>query len=78
MLRKVPARGKEASSRNALRHGLAISIGSDPAFRDEIEKLAVALSGSENLQNVHGIAREAAEAVLDLSRIRKIRATLFE
>jgi hypothetical protein len=70
--------GKEASSRNALRHGLAMSIGSDPAFRDDIEKLAIALSGSEKMQNAHGIAREAAEAMLELSRIRKFRTSLFE
>jgi hypothetical protein len=70
--------GKEASSRNALRHGLAISIGSDPAFRDDIEKLAIALSGSEKTQNLYGIAREAAEATLELSRIRKLRTSLFE
>src|SRR3981081_2708677 len=70
--------GKEASRRNALRHGLAIAVGNDPTFSDGIEKLAKALSGSEQMPNAGGIAREAAEAMLELLRIRKIRASLFE
>ncbi len=32
--------GREASRRNARRHGLAIAIRPDPAFHDDIEKLA--------------------------------------
>jgi hypothetical protein len=31
-----------------------------------------------SLSHVHGIAREAAEVTLELSRIRKLRASLFE
>jgi len=69
--------GREASRRNALRHGLAIAIGSDPAFQDDIEKLARALSRSSGAQKVSEFAREAAEAAFDLSRIRKIRTWLF-
>jgi hypothetical protein len=70
--------GKEASRRNALRHGLAVSVGNDPTFSDGVEKLAKALSGFGKTPNAGGIAREAAEAVLELSRISKIRAHLFE
>jgi hypothetical protein len=69
--------GKEASRHNALRHGLAIAVGNDPTFSDSIEKLAKALSDFGKMPNA-GIAREAAEAVLELSRIRKIRASLLE
>jgi hypothetical protein len=67
--------GREASCRNARRHGLAIAIETDPAFQDDIEKLAKALSLS---QNVDEHARDAARAELDLMRIRKIRTSLFE
>jgi hypothetical protein len=67
--------GREASRRNARRHGLAITIETDPAFQDDIEKLAKALSLS---QNVGEHARDAARAELDLMRIRKIRTSLFE
>jgi hypothetical protein len=70
--------GKEASRRNALRHGLAIAVGNDPTFSDSIEKLAKALSGSKQMPNNDGNAREAAEAMLELSRIGKIRGYLFE
>jgi hypothetical protein len=63
---------------NALRHGLAVAIGTDPAFQDDIAQLAEALSGSIGMQNVSERARKAAEAELDLLRIRKIRAALFE
>jgi hypothetical protein len=70
--------GREASRRNALRHGLAIAIGSDPALHDDIEKLAKLLTSSRGIQKVNEFARAAAEAEYDLLRIRKIRASLFE
>ena len=70
--------GRIASRRNALRHGLAIAIEADPAFQDQIEKLATALALSSGMQNVDERAREAAGAELDLLRIRQIRAWLFK
>jgi hypothetical protein len=57
---------------------LAIDIGTDPAFHDDIEKLAKALSLSSGLHIISDSAREAAKAELDLLRIRQIRASLFE
>jgi hypothetical protein len=68
--------GREASRRNALQHGLAVPIGTAPEFRHDIEKLAKVLSSDR--QDVSECAREAAEAELDLFRIRKIRAGLIE
>src|SRR6187431_3231145 len=70
--------GRAVSRRNAKRHGLAIAIGTDPAFQDEIEKLAKTLSLSCGMQHVDERAREAAEAELDLLRIRKVRAWVLE
>src|SRR5258708_4695340 len=70
--------GREAARRNALRHGLAIAIEADPAFQDQIQKLATALALSSGMQNVDERAREAAGAELDLLRIRQIRAWLFK
>jgi hypothetical protein len=70
--------GREASRHNARRHGLAIAIETDPAFEDEIEKLAKALSLSGGRQTVDENAREAARAEFDLLRIRKVRTWLFE
>src|SRR5258705_3940018 len=66
--------GREASRRNARRHGLAIAIETDPAFHADIEKLAKVLSLSQNVDE----ARDAARAEFDLMRIRKIRTSLFE
>jgi hypothetical protein len=70
--------GRDASRRNALRHGLAIDIGTDPAFHEGIQELANVLSLSDGTQKVGEHAREAAEAQLDLLRIRRTRAWLFE
>jgi hypothetical protein len=69
--------GKQVSRANALRHGLAIDVGTDPAFRENIDKLAKLLLFPNAEQKVGEHAREAAEAELDLARIRKIRAFLF-
>jgi hypothetical protein len=70
--------GREAARRNARRHGLAVAIGGDAAFHEDIEKLARALSLAGGTQEISEHAREAAEAELDLKRIRKVRAFLFE
>ena len=70
--------GRQVSRRNALRHGLAIDIRTDPAYSGDIEQLAKILSHARGRQNVSDNARDAAEAVLDLFRIRKVRAFLFE
>lgn len=69
--------GRQASSRNARRHGLAVAVGSDPAFQAEIEKLARLLSPSSS-QDALGAARQAAEAEFELLRIRTVRAWLFQ
>ena len=70
--------GREAARRNARRHGLAVAVGGDPAFHEDIEKLSKVLSLSRGTQQVSEHAREAAEATLDLVRIRKVRAFLIE
>jgi hypothetical protein len=70
--------GRSVSRHNALRHGLAVSIGNDSALGGDVEDLAKALSSASGLQGISGVAREAAQAQLDLSRIRKIRDCLYE
>jgi hypothetical protein len=69
--------GRATSRQNARRHGLATAIGSDPAFRGDIEVLAGLLSRASGREYIGEFAREAAEAHLDLLRIRKIRAGLY-
>jgi len=70
--------GRRHSRRNALRHGLAVAIGSDPSFHEDIDVLATALMGGRREQNVGEFARQAAEAEMDLLRIRKLRASRFD
>jgi hypothetical protein len=69
--------GQRHSRRNALRHGLAIAIGSDPSFRDDIKGLASTLARGRRGPNVGEFAHQAAEAEIDLLRIRKLRASRF-
>jgi hypothetical protein len=69
--------GQRRSRRNARRHGLAIDVGSDPSFRADIEMLAKVVSSSWEGHDVEELSREGATAEIDLLRIRKIRAALF-
>ena len=66
--------GRLRSSRNALRHGLAIPIGSDPSFSKDIEALATTLASGHNGPLTQEFARQGAEAHLDLARIRQLRS----
>jgi hypothetical protein len=68
--------GRLRSRTNALRHGLAVAIGSQPSYSEDIEALAKALVGDGGSPTE--FARQVAEAELDLLRIRKIRASQFE
>jgi hypothetical protein len=69
--------GRRHSRRNALRHGLAVAIGTDPSFSEDIEGLAAALASGSGEQTVGEFARQAAEAQIDLLRIRRQRASRF-
>ena len=70
------AGGKKRASKNAFKHGLAISISSDPAKSAEIARLAAVLvgegAGLDPIQDDN--ARIAAEANLEISRVRAYRA----
>jgi hypothetical protein len=70
--------GRRRSRANALRHGLAIAIGSEPSLSSEIETLAVTLELARGNQTVGDFARQFAESEIDLLRIRKIRASQFK
>jgi hypothetical protein len=71
-------RGRRHSKGNALRHGLAVAIGSDPSFSEDIEALARLIAGDSILRSIQQFARQAAEAEIDLLRIRKLRAANFQ
>jgi hypothetical protein len=69
--------GKRRSARNALSHGLAVSIGNIAALRGEIETLALSIALANGRQAITESSRQAAEAQLDLLRIRKCRAAIL-
>lgn len=67
--------GKKASSRNALKLGLAIDIATDERFTREIDELAKLIC--QTYPSAHWASfRQIAAAELDLARIRKFRAQL--
>jgi len=68
--------GRRHSRLNALRHGLAAALGSQPSCREDVEALAKVLVGDSS--PLTEFARQAAEAEIDLLRIRNIRASQFQ
>jgi hypothetical protein len=70
------ADGKARSRRNALRHGLSIASRAIPAFEQDVMLLARALSPAG--EDIGDGALIAADAEIDILRIRKYRAALIE
>jgi hypothetical protein len=70
--------GKAASSRNALRHGLAASLLDEPAICGKVETLARAIAGAGANTAQINQARIIAEAQLDLARIRGAKARAMD
>jgi hypothetical protein len=69
--------GKIRTAQNARRHGLSLSVLTDPLLLEDAENLAHALAGEGASAAVLDPARRAAEAQIDLVRIRKARHDLF-
>lgn len=70
--------GKQASARNALRHGLAVPIKYDVAVAPEVERLARVIAGEGSDDTKLEAARRIAEAQFDLMRVRQFRLRLVE
>jgi hypothetical protein len=67
------AAGKTRSARNALRHGLSLSVLSYPMFSAEVEALAREVAGTDATPKIQELARRIAEAQIDLRRVRYAR-----
>ena len=68
------AAGRARSSRNALRHGLSARFSPDPTSEAQVEALIQAIVGSgANAESVE-VAKEIAEAHVELMHIRRLRA----
>jgi hypothetical protein len=72
------AAGKRRASRNALRHGLAVSVLKDFAMSAEVERLAHAIMRQAGALVRLDQARIIAEAELELSRVRATRIALVQ
>jgi hypothetical protein len=66
--------GKARSAQNALRHGLTISVWSEPALAPQAEAIALRIAGSKAEANTLEWARRIAEAQVDLNRVRSLRS----
>jgi hypothetical protein len=69
--------GRSRSSRNALRHRLAVPLAADPHVCDEVKKLAKAIAAAAGLARPGEAAHSFAEAEFDLLRIRKLKSTVL-
>jgi hypothetical protein len=61
--------GRARSARNALRHALSLSVYSDPLASEEVETLPREIAGSGANAEIQDLARQIAEAQIDLRRV---------
>ncbi|PWT90322.1 MAG: hypothetical protein C5B56_05600 [Proteobacteria bacterium] len=71
------ASGKKRASRNAIKHGLNTPI-SGAAVAREIEALARQIAGDPKDRARMALAREAAEAQLELARVQRVGVAFIE
>ncbi len=64
------AKGKARSAQNAFRHGLSLSIYSDPALAPKIDAWAQCIAGEDASPSILAAARRVAEAQMELQRVR--------
>lgn len=65
--------GRRRAARNAFRHGLNLSIYSDPSASAAVEALACQISSADADAESLACARRIAEAELDLLRVCRVR-----
>ncbi len=70
--------GKKRAGRNAYRYGLTVSTLSNTAVAKQVEKLARKLAGKTNSEIILEHARVAAQAAIDLARVRRVKVALIE
>jgi hypothetical protein len=69
--------GKKRASQNAFRHGLTTRL-SGPEFARAVETLARQIAGDSEDKITIERARDAAEAELELARVRRVKVALIE
>ncbi len=71
------AAGKARSARNALAHGLRVTVLSIDRLAPEVETLARKIAGVGANETRRALAVRIAEAQVDLDRIRRLREDLL-
>jgi hypothetical protein len=71
------AHGRARAARNALRHSLSLPVCSNPALSEEVETLAREIAGPGANAETQDLARQVAEAQIDLRRVRYARHKLL-
>jgi len=71
------ANGRARAARNALRHALSLPVCSNPALSEEVETLAREIAGPDANAETQDLARQVAEAQIDLRRVRYARHKLL-
>jgi hypothetical protein len=70
--------GKARASQNARRHGLSLSVFSDPVLSEQVRLLALEISGATADDETFELARRVADAQVDVMRIRQARRDLLD
>ena len=71
------AAGRARSARNRLRHALSLPVSSNPALSEEVAALAGEIAGPAAKADIQELARQVAEAQIDLRRVRYARHQLL-
>src|SRR5947209_6499498 len=71
------ANGRARVARNALRHALSLPVWSNRALSEEVETLAREIAGPDANAETQDLARQVAEAQIDLRRVRYARHKLL-
>ena len=69
--------GKARSAGNARRHGLNVPVMSLPALANEVQAMARVIAGDGAPPEFCELAVRVAEAQVDLTRVRRVRAELI-
>jgi hypothetical protein len=70
--------GKRRARRNSYRHGLSVGAAGRPGCAEQVEKLARKIAGAGADAMILEQARSVAQAQLDLTQIRRMRASLIQ
>jgi hypothetical protein len=71
------ADGRARAARNALRHALSLPVCSNPSLSEEVETLAREIAGPDANAETQGVARQVAQAQIELRRVRYARHKLL-